>query len=67
LNGSFLTNTDLRFKLYIFNRMGQEVYVGNSGWNGTYDNKPVDPGAYYYVLKFDSGEIRKAAIEVVKE
>ncbi|GHT34782.1 hypothetical protein FACS189434_11530 [Bacteroidia bacterium] len=67
LNGSFLTNTDLRFKLYIFNRMGQEVYVGNSGWNGTYDNKPVDPGAYYYVLKFDSGEVRKAAIEVVKE
>ena len=53
--------------IFIFNRYGQTVHKGSNGWDGKYnDGKLVEPGTYYYVIEFDNGDVRKAAIEVIK-
>ncbi len=44
--------------LYVFNRWGQQVFEGhdkNEGWPGTYKDKPVEQGVYYYHVIFTSG------------
>ncbi|MDR0872206.1 MAG: gliding motility-associated C-terminal domain-containing protein [Prevotellaceae bacterium] len=68
-NQNFLQgDTDIE-NLTVFNRYGTTVFEGASGkgWNGTYKNKPVEPGNYYYVLKHSClGEV-KGTIRVVKE
>ncbi len=46
----YLTQATLR----VFNRWGNELYSGNgynTGWDGKYNGVPVEPGAYYYVIK----------------
>jgi len=57
-NGDFINDT---FKptftgysslsLHIFNRWGQQIYLGNAGWNGTYQNKPCIQGTYVYQIE----------------
>ncbi|GHT33196.1 hypothetical protein FACS189434_06760 [Bacteroidia bacterium] len=69
VNHNFLQGDEKIEKLTIFNRYGTTVFEGASGkgWNGTYKNKPVEPGNYYYVLKHSClGEV-KGTIRVVKE
>jgi gliding motility-associated-like protein len=39
------------FHLEIFNRWGNRLYYGESGWDGTYRGNKVPPGTYMYVLK----------------
>ena len=61
-------------KLYIFNRVGMEVYSEKysentpfKGWNGGWDNddsKLVSPGVYFYVIEAEDGT-HKGTIEVV--
>jgi gliding motility-associated-like protein len=50
------------FKIQIYDRWGSEVYnYNNNGntnpnwWNGTYKDKPVPEGVYYYTLDFNDG------------
>ncbi|UAM99151.1 cadherin-like domain-containing protein [Polaribacter litorisediminis] len=50
------------FILIIFNRQGNEVYnYSNNGnlnpiwWDGTYNNKPVPTGVYFYILDYNDG------------
>ncbi len=38
------------FDLIIMNRWGQELYRGTDGWDGTYKDKEVSPGTYYYIV-----------------
>jgi len=38
------------FELTVFNRWGQKVYEGLSGWDGTYNGRKVSPGTYYYLV-----------------
>lgn len=43
------------FSLKIYNRWGSELFVANSGgkgWDGTFENKDVPQGVYYYVLTY---------------
>ncbi|MCG1036034.1 gliding motility-associated C-terminal domain-containing protein [Polaribacter sargassicola] len=50
------------FKIIIIDRWGSEVYnYNNNGnfnpiwWDGTYNNKPVIEGVYYYTIDFNDG------------
>ncbi len=40
----------------VFNRYGQLVFSTTDpkkGWNGTFNNKPCDPGTYYYLIQLE--------------
>ncbi|WP_431295372.1 gliding motility-associated C-terminal domain-containing protein [Pedobacter sp. P26] len=42
-----------RFSFKIFNRYGDELFFATNifdSWDGTWRNKPLPVGAYYYVL-----------------
>ncbi|PSK88124.1 gliding motility-associated C-terminal domain-containing protein [Taibaiella chishuiensis] len=46
------------FGFSIFNRWGESVYSSSDfkgGWDGTYNNKPADPGSYFYYIKYYIG------------
>ncbi|WP_118976333.1 gliding motility-associated C-terminal domain-containing protein [Taibaiella koreensis] len=46
------------FAFAVFNRYGQRVYLSNDpakGWNGYFNNRPADPGTYFYELSFSGG------------
>ncbi len=51
-----------KLEVNVYNRYGSQVYYSNNyknDWNGTYKNKPVPDGTYYYVIKvisFDGKE-----------
>ena len=49
LGGSKYANRE--FVLEIFNRWGDRLYMGTTGWDGTYQNAPVPPGTYAYAVK----------------
>lgn len=39
----------------VLNRWGQTIFLSGergNGWDGTYNNKPVDGGTYFYYLKY---------------
>lgn len=47
------------FKMYIYNRWGQEIFETNSlseGWDGTVNGTPCNPGVYVWVIYYDAGE-----------
>ena len=43
--------------LYVYNRWGQELWVGRPGdeWDGRYNNKFVPAGTYLYILNLYNG------------
>lgn len=45
---------DREFHLEVFNRWGNRLYAGNSGWDGMYKGAEVPPGTYYYALQLKS-------------
>ncbi|MDR0558565.1 MAG: gliding motility-associated C-terminal domain-containing protein [Prevotellaceae bacterium] len=38
------------FHLEVYNRWGNQLYFGESGWDGKYQGKDVPAGVYFYVL-----------------
>ena len=64
-NDNFVPNLDC-CTMMIFNRYGQKVHEGISGWDGTYRGKLADPGTYYYVVTLPDGEVKRGPIDVVK-
>ena len=57
------------YELTVFNRWGQKVYEGTSGWDGTYNGRKVSPGTYYYLVNmYDDNNIRttlKGSVTVI--
>jgi gliding motility-associated-like protein len=49
-NDIFLEN----FYLQIFTRNGILVYEGENGWNGTFNDKPMENDTYFFVAKYKS-------------
>jgi gliding motility-associated-like protein len=50
VNDTFLEN----FYLQVFTRNGILVYEGESGWNGTFNDIPMEQDTYFYVAKYKS-------------
>jgi gliding motility-associated-like protein len=51
----FLTS----YLLTVYNRYGQKIFESlrpEKGWNGWYNGNPVDPGTYFYYLKYKDGQ-----------
>jgi len=52
---AYLTGVDFTdFSFYIFNRWGEMIWESHDvsvGWDGTYDGKPVQDGAYTWQIK----------------
>ncbi|MDR1887708.1 MAG: gliding motility-associated C-terminal domain-containing protein, partial [Prevotellaceae bacterium] len=44
----------------VFDRLGMEIFKGDNGWDGTYNNKLVSRDIYFYILnrKLENGTIR---------
>jgi gliding motility-associated-like protein len=38
------------YRIVIFDRLGKEIYRGDSGWDGKYKNRTVPCDIYFYVL-----------------
>jgi hypothetical protein len=50
---SAVSNCELEFTLSVFNRWGQLIYSGNTGWDGKYRDTPVPLGTYTYLLQYN--------------
>lgn len=52
-------NTISQYKMAIYNRSGGRVFYGtdiNTGWDGTYQGRPMPQGAYVYVVFYTDQE-----------
>jgi gliding motility-associated-like protein len=54
----FITNGNclIKAKVQVFNRYGGKVFESDdykNDWDGTYKNKPVPDGTYYYVINYE--------------
>jgi gliding motility-associated-like protein len=74
INDVFLGGDKFRnreFHLEIFNRWGNTLYMGESGWDGTYRGNNAPPGTYLYVLllKTEDGATRtiKGTVTLIRE
>jgi hypothetical protein len=47
-----VSNCDTEFELFIFNRWGQLIYSGVTGWDGTMDGEDVGTGTYTYFVRY---------------
>jgi gliding motility-associated-like protein len=58
----FFTNANqniYKFKMYIYNRWGQQVYENDDideGWDGTQNGNPCNPGLYIWVVYYDGDD-----------
>jgi gliding motility-associated-like protein len=51
----------------VFNRWGNEVFDGDNyknDWNGTWRNKPLPDGTYFYIIKFTSRETLSGFVQI---
>jgi hypothetical protein len=47
-----VSNCKINFQLSIYNRWGQLIYAGISGWDGVYQEKEVPTGSYSYIMSY---------------
>lgn len=47
-----VSNCEIDFQLWIYNRWGQLIYIGNSGWDGLADGEEVPTGSYSYLMRY---------------
>lgn len=58
MNDRFMISVDCevqQFSMSIYNRYGQRVFQSGkpqTGWDGTFGNKPCDAGTYYYYIHY---------------
>jgi hypothetical protein len=67
-DGSYeaVSNCTLTFELVIYNRWGELVYFGNTGWDGKVNNELAPIGSYTYVFSYSyvlNGEPRSEQIK----
>ena len=47
-----VSNCEINFELSIYNRWGQLIYAGASGWDGTLEGKDAPTGFYSYFMSY---------------
>lgn len=56
-----VSNCEVEFEIWIYNRWGQLIYSGISGWNGKVGNTEAPSGTYTYLYQYSfplEGEIK---------
>ncbi|MEB2785986.1 PKD domain-containing protein [Algoriphagus persicinus] len=61
--GSFegISNCEINFNLWIYNRWGQLIYSGAEGWNGLVNGENASPGTFTFMMQYSfplDGEIK---------
>ncbi len=54
------------YKVKIFNRLGVLLFEGDSGWDGRYKGRLVEPGVYFYISTSPQGVVQKGSVEVIR-
>ena len=54
------------YNLEIYNRLGNRVYSGPLGWDGTYNGEVLPTGTYFYSLKFSDLGARAGHVNLIK-
>jgi len=54
------------YKVQIFNRLGMQIYTGDSGWDGRYNGRLVAPDVYFYKAISPDGVVFTGTVEVIK-
>lgn len=47
-----VSNCEINFNLWIYNRWGQLIYVGTEGWNGLVNGENATPGSYTFLMQY---------------
>jgi gliding motility-associated-like protein len=47
-----VSNCNVDFAMLIYNRWGQLIYYGNSGWDGNFDGQEAETGTYSYRVDY---------------
>lgn len=47
-----VSDCEIDFELWIYNRWGQLIYSGSSGWNGLIGGEEVPTGTYSYLMRY---------------
>lgn len=47
-----VSNCEIDFELWIYNRWGQLIYSGISGWDGSVEGEEVPTGSYSYLMRY---------------
>ncbi len=58
-----VSNCETQFELWIYNRWGQLIYTGNTGWDGYVDGKEVPGGTYSYLVQYSFALEDKIQVE----
>ncbi|TVP42783.1 MAG: PKD domain-containing protein [Mongoliibacter sp.] len=48
-----VSNCETSFTITIFNRWGQMIFTGNSGWDGKIADRDAPMGSYSYLVRYD--------------
>ncbi len=57
-------NTYPNATVAVYNRYGQQVYYSTGypkPWNGTYNDKPLPAGTYYYIISLNEDHLPPVA------
>ena len=76
LNDEFLVHAPMNFTGYecvIFDRQGRTLFQSKSiyyGWDGTFEGKPIPPGAYFYAITYldelNEKHVKKGQIVLIR-
>jgi hypothetical protein len=47
-----VSNCDVEFKLVIYNKWGQMIFVGSQGWDGKIEGEDAPMGTYSYMIEY---------------
>lgn len=66
--GSFepISNCSVSYKMIVFDKWGQVIYSGSTGWDGLARGKEVPPGTYFYKAEYSFNMEQKIEIEEIQ-
>ncbi|SFB41435.1 PKD domain-containing protein [Algoriphagus aquimarinus] len=47
-----VSNCEINFNLWIYNRWGQLIYSGSEGWDGLVNGRNATPGSYTFLMQY---------------
>ncbi len=47
-----VSNCEVAFELWVYNRWGQLIYTGHTGWDGVVGGEEVATGSYSYLMRY---------------
>ncbi|MDI1323272.1 MAG: PKD domain-containing protein [Algoriphagus sp.] len=61
-----ISNCSVSFKMNVFDRWGQSIYIGTAGWDGSARGTEVPPGAYFYIVEYSFQMEQKIEVQEIQ-